>query len=400
MARVEQLEYRLEDYTQKLMYWRGRYSEIEDAYGREKESRQRAESEIEMLRRGMANGTEAIPLPPRRPLQNAYMAKPVPGAHDGTTATELSPLGCGKCSAETRCQCIDDAFQMDNVATEPDAPTFKRPHTDNKRRQSSNTDTSLEIDFTAQFSCRRPPTLATSASTSSSVAATGMLDPCGFCSDDTTCLCAELAKERPERAVKPPASTLPTLPELATTNASTSNPCINGPGTCAQCRSNPTSTLFCKSLATTRLLNPSQLSPTTKSTTNQAITQGSTLNCADAFTVLSRHPGFDQATSELNSWIPHLSKVPSATTAFDIEAASVMSVLKLFDRRFGKSGQTRPTSPTETSNDQLDCIPVTASQGGEGEGTADDAIKTRDGRGGNKIGKQDNKDGSWIAYAP
>ncbi|CAF9930752.1 hypothetical protein IMSHALPRED_008272 [Imshaugia aleurites] len=402
VARVEQLEYRLEDYTQKLMYWRGRYREIEDAYGREKELRQRAESETEMLRRGMANGTEAIPLPPRRPLQNGYMAEPVPGAHDGTTATELSPLGCGKCSAETRCQCIDDAFQMDNVATEPDALTFKRPHspqshTDNKRRQLSNTETSLEIDFTAQFSSRRPPTLATSASTSSSVAATGMPDPCGFCSDDTTCLCAELAKERPERAVKPPATTLPMLPESATTNPSTSNPCINGPGTCAQCRSNPTSTLFCKSLATTRPLNPSQLSPTTKSTTNQAITQGSTLNCADAFTVLSRHPGFDQATSELNSWIPHLSKVPTATTAFDIEAASVMSVLKLFDRRFGNTGQTRPTSPTETSNDQLDRIPVTASRNGEGGGTLNEAIKTRDGRGGNTVGKQDTKDGTRIA---
>ena len=405
VARVKQLEYCLEDYTQKLMYWRGRYTDMENAYGRERELRQNADLEIKMLRKGMTNGTDAVALPPRRPVQNGYMAEPVPGVRDGTSATDLSDMGCGKCNADTRCQCIDEAFKMDNVAAEPETPTFKRPHsprshTDNKRRQLSNPDTSSEIDFTAQFSSHPPPTLTTSASTSSSVAAAALPDPCGFCSDGTTCLCAELAKERPDRALKSPASSLPTPPESATTNTSASNPCSNGPGTCVQCRSNPTSTLFCKSLAATRTMDSGTISPTIESTTNQATTQGSTLNCADAFTVLSRHPGFDQATSELNTWIPHLSAVPSTTTTFDVEAASVMSVLKLFDRRFGNTGKPEPKIPLEVSVDRLGRILVQGSQGGEGGGALDEVVKTKDGRGGNKTGKHDTKDGKWIAYAP
>ncbi|KAL9069306.1 MAG: hypothetical protein Q9161_005586 [Pseudevernia consocians] len=382
VARVKQLEHILEDYTEKLMYWRGKFSEMEDTYERERQLRQSAEMEIEILRKGMTNGTEAVPLPPRRPVQNGYTAEPAPRVQSGTTTTETHAMGCGKCSAETRCQCIDEAFEMDNVPAEPDAPTFKRPHspqslTDNKRRQLSNPDTSSEIDFTAQFSTRRLPTLTTSASTASSTAATALPEPCGFCSDGTPCLCAELAKERPDRALKPPASTLPTPPESATTTATSSNPYINGPGTCTQCRSNPTSTLFCRSLAETRPKTQDQPSSTSNSTTNQTASQGSTLNCAEAFTVLSRHPGFNQATADLATWIPHLSTVPSATTAFDIEAASVMGVLKLFDRRFGTTSKPEPTIPRETCSDQLDHIPVRAFQDGGGD-ALDVGIKTRD----------------------
>lgn len=402
-ARVKQLEHTLEGYTEKLLYWRGKYGEMEDAYGRERQLRQSAEIEIQLLRKGMTNGTEAVALPPRRPVQKEYMVEPVPEVQDGITAAEFSAMGCGNCSAETRCQCIDEAFEMDNVIAEPDAPTFKRPHsphpdTDNKRRQLSNPDTSSEIDFTAHFSTRRPPTLTTSASTASSTAA--LPDPCGFCSDGTTCLCAELAKGPPNHTLRPPASTLPTPPESAITNTSTSNPCINGPGTCAQCRSNPTSTLFCKSLADIGPTNHDQPRTTRDSSTNQTISQSSTLNCADAFTVLSRHPGFDQATADLATWIPHLATVPSATTAFDIEAASVMGVLKLFDRRFGTTSENESTSLKEASGNQSDRIPTQTSQGEGGEGAFDQATKTWDGRGNNRIGKHDTKNGNWIAYAP
>ena len=365
IARVQHLEHSLEDCTEKLVYWQGKYSEIEDAYGRERQLRQSAETENDMLRKGMTDRVEAVPLPPRRPVHNGYMAEPTPGIPDDTTGTELGDVGCGKCSVETRCECIEAAFQMDNVATEPEAPTYKRPHSpqsnpdNNKRHRLSNPDPNLEIDFTAQFSSRRPPAFTTSASTSSSVAAATMPDPCGFCSDGTTCLCAELAKERPDRSLRPPTSTLPTPPETVPTDPISSNPCINGPGSCTQCRSNPTSTLFCKSLAATKPSNPYPPTLITRDRTDQTATQGSTLNCADAFTVLSRHPGFDQATSELTSWIPHLSTVPSATTAFDIEAASVMGVLKLFDRRFGSTGKSTPTKSTkETCSDQRDGLPV------------------------------------------
>ncbi len=77
-----------------------------------------------------------------------------------------------------------------------------------------------------------------------------------------------------------------------------------------------------------------------------------------------------------------------------------MGVLKLFDRRFGTTGKTEPTSPRETFSNHLDHIPDQASHGG-GEGAAlNEGVETRDGRGGKKIGNPDTKDGNWIAYAP
>ena len=403
LARVNRLELSLEDCTEKLLYWREKYSEIEDAYEREQRLRRSVEMEMDMLRKGMKNEVEAVALPPRRAAQTGYMTVSTPEVPDATATTGSDDMGCGNCSVETRCQCIDEAFKMDNMATEPDAQTFKRPHspqsyTDNKRRRPSNLDTSSEIDFTAQFSTRRNPILTSSTSTSS-IAATALPDPCGFCSDGTTCLCAELAKEIPDRALKTPASTLPTPPESAIPSSNTSNPCINGPGSCTQCRSNPTSTLFCKSLASTRTTNPTF--PKMKTTSDQAaITQGSTLNCADAFTVLSRHPGFDQATSELTTWISHLSTVPSATTAFDIEAASVMGVLKLFDRRFGNTGNGAPGNPREASSDKDNRFLAQNSQGKGGADALDKASPARHGLGGDKVVKRDAKDGNWIAYAP
>lgn len=80
---------------------------------------------------------------------------------------------------------------------------------------------------------------------------------------------------------------------------------------------------------------------------------GPTLSCADAYQTLSRHPAFDQASEELGTWIPELRTIPGGRTsargqtgreersmegltAFEVEAASVMGVLKFFDRRFGR----------------------------------------------------------------
>ena len=70
-----------------------------------------------------------------------------------------------------------------------------------------------------------------------------------------------------------------------------------------------------------------------------------TLSCADAFTTLSRHPKFSRASDELSSWLPKLHMLPNprdlevaeksnARAAMEVEAASVMGVLRYFDRRF------------------------------------------------------------------
>jgi hypothetical protein len=62
-----------------------------------------------------------------------------------------------------------------------------------------------------------------------------------------------------------------------------------------------------------------------------------TLSCADAYTTLSRHPGYGRAQGEMAGWMGRLLPVPAAgegKTAMEIDAANVMTVLKEFDRRF------------------------------------------------------------------
>lgn len=345
--RIRQLESNVEDYGKMLETWRERLNEMQMACGRERQLREQVEKEAKKLREVLRGGTEAVALPLRRDRPSEYVSEQgdkvleVNGTGEENEAEEQVSMTCGECSNDTRCQCIEEAFDMANIVDDAAAPAFKRTHSpqstrDNKRvRQNLEDDDNNEIDFTSQFATRQPLTLTTSTSTaSSSIPAIAPPDPCGFCSDDTPCICAEMAQERSRHTqdVKPPPSLQSTSGQPFTNGSTASDPCANGPGTCAQCLSNPTSTLFCKSIAANRSSpNPTSSAPPPR---------GPALTCADAYMTLSRHPGFSAATDEFNTWIPQLTAIPKLSnapkrTAFDIEAASVMAVLRLFDRRFG-----------------------------------------------------------------
>lgn len=354
-ARIKQLDSNVREYEKMLNAWQERYREMETACSRERQLRQNAQTEVQMLRRDMANATDAVPLPPRRSTRNEYMGEQGAKAINGENNRGEVDLTCGKCTSNTRCQCIEEAFGMGGLANdEQDTSTFKRPHspqsnTDNKRpRQTHVSDPSAEIDFTAQFSSR-PPTLTTSASTTSSIAATAPPDLCGFCSDGTPCICAEISNEgKHSNNFKPPTSLYPTSNQQSMNGTSPSHPCINGPGTCAQCMSNPASRSFCQSVAASRSSASNGNMQVKNAPPRINGPKNPTLNCAAAFTVLSQHPSFDTARTDMSSWVTQLTAISkpataSERTAFDIEAASVMSVLRCFDRRFGSS--TKPTTP-------------------------------------------------------
>lgn len=357
-ARIKQLNNNVRDQENMLNTWQNRYSEMKMAREREMHLRQSAEQELEMLRRNTVDRADTVPLPPRRSAENAYTPEQDSGDISGVNEGEEVALTCGKCTNETRCACIEEAFEMGGLASdEQDTSIFKRPHSphlnlDNKRlRQTHNYDPDAEIDFTTQFASRPPPALTTSASTASSIAATAPVDPCGFCSDGTPCICAELSNEdRKSNNVKPPQSSLSMSDQSM--DITPSDPCVKGPGTCAQCISDPASRTFCLSVAATR-------PPATNATKDEMLKSSlpnraanSNLNCAAAFTMLRQHPSFDTARTDMPSWVPQLNAIarPSgapARTAFDIEAASVMSVLRLFDRRFGSDAR-RSTPVSET----------------------------------------------------
>ncbi|TFB04353.1 hypothetical protein CCMA1212_004155 [Trichoderma ghanense] len=136
----------------------------------------------------------------------------------------------------------------------------------------------------------------------------------------------------------------------------------NGPGTCAQCQADPKSGLFCRLMVAS--FNREQGGASAgggccggkgpgggccKSKPSQEkITLPSLpslgLSCADAYQTLSSHSKFEQAADEIGSWLPklkaHPTSDPRAAQAgripIEVEAASIMSVLKEFDVRFGR----------------------------------------------------------------
>lgn len=151
-----------------------------------------------------------------------------------------------------------------------------------------------------------------------------------------------------------------------------------GPGSCAQCQADPKSGLFCRLMA-------AKLSRETggaaggccggkgasggcckskSSAAPEKITLPSLpslgLSCAEAYQTLSSHRNFDRAADDIGSWLPKLRASPlsmnpngssnsnnnsnqdrdSSNAAgpplpIEVEAASIMSVLKDFDVRFG-----------------------------------------------------------------
>lgn len=172
-------------------------------------------------------------------------------------------------------------------------------------------------------------------------------------------------------------------PKLASTRApSGCGP--NGPGTCAQCLADPKSGLFCRSLAANFERNkrqqqqqsggccgnggPGGCCKTGNAETSASKTQrtdgpsssglGLSLSCADAYKTLASHRHFDEAADDIGSWLPKLRAVPvpqertapaggdglfhghshvaAGRAPIEVEAASIMSVLKGFDVRFGR----------------------------------------------------------------
>ena len=329
------------------------------------------ENELVLLRKGQSS-TDAVPLP-----------RITTSRHDAAAAPQVdaaNAVGCGNCSAETNCQCLDEAFNIINAAG-GSLSHEKRPHSPADATGKKRTKTELEsqeIDFTAVFASR-PTNQDLNTTTEVLSTHSNEQDPCGFCSDGTPCVCAQMAAEAghqhqhatssnttaslphqiSQQGFTPPPSEGDISTLTSQQQPTVAKPCASGPGTCAQCQSDPNSTFFCKSLAASRSQsqsneccgNPTSSSSTCCRTTRSSRTNaqpqpqsqpaGITLTCADAYTTLSRHPGYSRAQGEMAGWMSKLLPVPvpnvqvkEGKTAMEIDAANVMTVLKEFDRRF------------------------------------------------------------------
>ncbi|KAI9847927.1 MAG: hypothetical protein M1837_001444 [Sclerophora amabilis] len=396
---IARLESEVEKFRTDVFAWQDKCRELEQMVQNEIEGKRRAETDFAILQQKVSlkgNSVDSI----FRKLSPRHNGPQGNGSNEDEAA---DLMGCGNCTPNSRCECVEKALNISPSASSGDnGTTPKRPHSPEesvkmKRHQSSRDVASikpdpaeLETDFTNLYSSSK---LSISGTGEDSDANMNMNRPsktnisplpaseqCGFCQDGTPCVCAELENQAsttpPEEnrlapilsQFTPPPSEGDVLPSTISTISRpqplhpslrrpiSGNPCANGPGTCDQCLSDPNSTIFCKSLASMRPLLPNGESSTnstcckssTASTsgtccrsTSQKQQAAPTLSCADAYTTLSRHPHYSEATEELEGWLGHLrTKEPSEKSKdrppMEVEAASVMGVLKMFDRRFGR----------------------------------------------------------------
>ncbi|KAL4923733.1 bZIP transcription factor HapX [Aspergillus undulatus] len=353
---ISELSRELEQCRTEMTWWRDRCHALEKEVSVERAARETLVKEFKNT-----SSTDAVPLPPRS-SRNRTQTQKSPSTHEQTQPEEV-PLGCNRCST-SHCQCIEDAFAMPGIEMNRASEPKIKPEPEE-----------MEIDFTTRFAAPHHEDTVSPVSSPP-------VDPCGFCQDGTPCICAEMAAQEEQHRrssnfennrlapiqnisqFTPPPSDSDvrsevTLPPIS--QATATNPCANGPGTCSACVSDPRRTLFCKTLAASRSASGTPTgccggkgadggccqtrapAPAPRRSAERASTP-LTLSCADAFTTLSRHPNFSRASDELASWLPKLHTLPnprdvsqttpSSRAAMEVEAASVMGVLRYFDRRF------------------------------------------------------------------
>ena len=285
--------------------------------------------------------------------------------------------GCGNCTTNSKCQCVEDAFEV-NVASEQRRLPSPHPGPRTAKRQKIFQPEEFETDFTTFTAPVLPSDRKLSISES-------QIEPCGFCSDGRACICAEMAAEDVQPAI------IDTLPLPTDGNLS----CADGPGSCGTCKTDPKVSVMCQALNASqspemRFQSLKQTDPApcalgeaccrVSSTIAESRTQddgtsgdlnqlidGPTVSCAKAFEALSQHKAFGQASQELGKWLPMLKTIPAGPhnqnegpgrdeilpiqaregeetrslttnlagrTGFEIEAASVLSVLSFYDQRY------------------------------------------------------------------
>jgi hypothetical protein len=398
-AKIVRLEAELERFNGELQSWRLRCDTLDRIADYERREKEAALAELSYLRNGArTTGTEAVPLPPRRarqtesqtPIAEQYaqhVPSPAPDMEElgcggcslsthcacAEEALALVTSGCGKCTADTSCECLEETVKATNNHASME---LKRPHSPSteaaKRQRQLEASIPLEIDFTTQF----PPKSMLQPQTDPVSQAKPPHESCGFCEEGTYCMCAEAAaaasndREHENRLapllseVTPPPSDndvdgsnikLPSMQSFQLHRPvavqAPSNSCVNGPGTCQQCQTDPKSGLFCRSLAAKRA-NSSSAVPEgccggnaggggccKSMPTAPPSEPPPSLSCADTYKTLSTHKNFEQASNDLGSWLGRLHATPphhAGRAPMEVEAASVMGVLKLFDRRFGR----------------------------------------------------------------
>lgn len=311
----------------------------------------------------------AQPLPPPAALTIAPSTAAAPTPY--TLASVDSPRPedrCGFCEDGTFCACAEAAASYKSSSNNNAAPDAQSP------------DASLTLPaLNASAFTNTSSAITASSSSSSASRANGQTrtpppsegDAIGYeiLPDGSVKLPSlrGLQQQQQQQA----AATAAAAAKPATTAAKGCGP--SGPGTCAQCLSDPVSGLFCRSLAAS-FKNSNGASggccggaggaggcckDKPAASTSNTSSLGLSLSCADAYKTLASHKHFPEAADDINTWLPRLkAREPqvgvggggggggaggkdggrrgSGRAPIEVEAASIMSVLKGFDVRFGR----------------------------------------------------------------
>ncbi|KAF2793834.1 hypothetical protein K505DRAFT_305145 [Melanomma pulvis-pyrius CBS 109.77] len=177
-------------------------------------------------------------------------------------------IGCGNCKANGECACLEEMAKISTptnsyMSTMPLVQEMPRTIASPMKGLQAHTPPAdsaemfadREIDFTAQFSSKRPrldtrPSIAFITQTSESDSS------CGFCTDESNCLCKDeslrtLQMQRSgDQVALPPRDWTRSLLNSA---KSTQNNCsTSGPGSCDDCQVNPRQRAWCQRVAQLR----------------------------------------------------------------------------------------------------------------------------------------------------
>ena len=325
-------------------------------------------------------------------VSHSHSGSSLPSAPHDASQSSLSiqdgglPDDCAKCTFGPECKCLNDVAEALAKPTEVQASVpLSSPTSAGRKRRRSQTGAE---DYEFGHAQNVPDADSTADSM-------GVKESCGFCNQSSHCVCAEGAQVPPhamdpanalppivnqtqtpppseadvgtgpvpmemtaDGAVKLPSRTRTSKARPARTQDATRGCGPGGPGTCAQCQADPKSGLFCRLMAASISSDGDASAsgccggkgadgsccrgPAKKNITLPSLPSLG-LSCADAYQTLSSHRNFERAADDISSWLPKLKTTPrdgglpglGQRIPMEVEAASIMSVLKDFDVRFG-----------------------------------------------------------------
>lgn len=302
------------------------------------------------------------PLGSQRP---PILPLPIPSKTDASRMNEPSTpaADCRKCGEGGHCACVEKI-----LCNLPDPAPHQPPSTHHINSEiKQETSDEMEIDFTAKFATAKPhvepppePIVIDDDGPSPGGSIT-ITDGCGFCTDETNCMCIQNAQDNRDyyesRAQEDARSRLPSISKPQPMEPVSS---AGGPGSCPSCVMDPERRRFCQALAgvssdptarqPSRTQQPAPRATNSRNTSTKFGSIDARMSCSETYDYLRQNlPDFASKRDSV-SFIQQLRSRPndaqqqgSSASPYEVEAASVLSVLSQSNGgSYGDSHETLP----------------------------------------------------------